>query len=87
MKESTRESLLAYRIVGRPVGDFLQGVLTNNLVQAVCHADEENSRDLAEIAFYCLEELSCDCWGNKEKYLAWVAKGGLKGRNAEVVEA
>jgi len=78
--ETTRYSLDMYANEGQQVGHFLTAVLTNNLVEAVSHADEGNIANIQKIVKYMYNKMPAECWGNKEDVDAWIKKGGKKGR-------
>ena len=54
-----------------PPGGFLTAVLTNNLFDAIAHADKENILALKEICQYVYNEIPGACWGSKEKMHKW----------------
>jgi hypothetical protein len=80
MKQSTRESLERYRDYGVPTGDFLNAVLTNDLVEAFGRADEQNALDMHEIVKYIYNHMPSGCWRTKEKITAWIEHKGLSGK-------
>ena len=53
-------------------GGFLEAVLSNNLMDAVCRADSENLEALVEICKYIYNEIPSKCHGSPEKVKAWV---------------
>lgn len=61
-----------YAEAGRPVGDFLQAVLSNDLTGAVCRADAGNLRAIRAIAQYVYNELPSRCHGDRARYTAWL---------------
>lgn len=70
-------ALVRYTVYGMGTGDFLQGILTNNLDKAVFNADGDNTEKLVDIYKAVYHQLPANCWGDKEKYIAWIKKGGL----------
>lgn len=66
MRPDIKESLDAYWNTGRPTGDFLKAVLSNDLFDAVGRADHENIRDLKEIVSYIYNELPQNAHGSKD---------------------
>ena len=74
MKQSTKDTFDLYVSHGAPPGGFVLSVLRNNLISAVCTADEENLRDLVEIVKYAYNELPGNCWGSPSAVTAWIAK-------------
>lgn len=53
------------------VGDFLNAVLSNNLMEAVGRADDENKQLLPEICMYVYNEIPSSCHGSPEKVKEW----------------
>lgn len=56
-------------------GDFLMAVLTNDLVEAVGRADEENMANLPAYVAFMQNCVPYNCWGNPSVVQEW-----LKGR-------
>lgn len=65
------ESLDQWAASGVPTGDFLRAVLSNNLFEAVCRADDDNIKVIVEICRYIYNELPAGCHGSPEKVKAW----------------
>ena len=68
MHDGLREYILSHR----PVGSFLQSVLSNNLLGAVDNADYINNEIIhkyVEFLYNCAPIL---CWGSEDKYDAWL---------------
>lgn len=63
-------------------GDFLKAVIRNDLRGALFRADKTSRANLHEIVRFFHFEVPSDCHGDKEKMLAWNARGGLTGRSA-----
>ncbi len=53
-------------------GDFTTAVLCNNFSDAIAHADENSLRAIREIMIYVYNEIPGNCWGSKEKVIAWL---------------
>ena len=79
MKESTLQALTMHRDQGKPVGGFVTAVLENNLVQAICYADEDNLRDIVEITKWVYQEMPGGAWGSPSKVRGWRDNGGAEG--------
>ncbi len=77
---STLEDLQAYVSRGRPCGNFLKAVLSNNLFDAIAHGDDRNRAALEAIVRFIYNDTPAGCWGSEGTYQAWVQKGGLTGR-------
>jgi hypothetical protein len=65
-------ALRAYVVDGRLPGQFLQAVLRNDLMDAVCRANAMNLAFLDGIVKYVYNRLPGTCWGSPEKVAAWV---------------
>jgi len=75
------EGLSCYVVDGRPTGDFLRAVLTNDFTGSVCRADEASQEAFVNIAKFVVNELPSVCWGSVEAVDAWIdahraARGG-----------
>ena len=71
------EALDNYEKTGAELGNFLNAVVKNDL-GAVCLADAQNLRDIADIYRYVFNHLNSDCWGSKEKVSRWRQKKALE---------
>jgi hypothetical protein len=80
--EHDHDGLINYVLRGRPVGDFLEAVLENNLTGAFGRADTKNRAALFEICAWLYNEAPCEAWGNPAKVSAWITDGGRYGRRA-----
>ena len=67
-----KESIDRYVSQGVPPSDFLYNVLTNNLKEAIAHADEDNLDVLPHIVAYLHNEIPFPCWGTPEKVALWL---------------
>lgn len=65
------DSIDAFVAEGRPVGHFLTAVLSNNLQDAVAHADDQNLANLPAFVGYLYNEVPGSCWGSPVKVAAW----------------
>jgi hypothetical protein len=75
IKPEIIESLRRYADHHVPTGGFLRAVLSNDLLEAVIKADDDNRTALVDIVGYCYEEIPHDCWGSPERVRAWLATG------------
>ena len=75
--EMSRDSLVQYILMGRPVGSFLHAVLSNNLMQAVWRADDHNQVALHEYAKFLCNHAPIDCYGSEKATDDWRASGGM----------
>jgi hypothetical protein len=69
--------LLAYIMDGESVGHFLTSVLSNNLKDAVGHADDNNLICLPQYVRFLFNYAPAPCWGSPEAVTAWIEQGGL----------
>jgi len=67
----TMDALERHINQGVPVGDFLTGVLTNDLAKAVSHADPYNQHALVQIVCWLHNHAPAACYGSEEKVKAW----------------
>lgn len=72
MRADIKASLLRYGREHRPTGDFLRAVLENNFMEAVGRADEDNRRDLYEIAEFVYNNIPSICHGSPERVSQWL---------------
>ena len=77
--ESVREQLRMYIEEGRPVGGFIRAVIENDLRLAVLFADAINGSLIIGIVQWLHHEAPADCLWSPKEYMAWMARGGLKG--------
>jgi hypothetical protein len=73
------ESLEEYVRIGRPVGDFLEAVLSNDLMDAFGRADNMNQVIMIEYCKYVHNKMPMGCHGSREIYKNWCKSGGLEG--------
>jgi len=77
------EALERYEQDGILPGHFLQAVLRNDLIGAVCRADDNSYAALKQIVHYVHNEMPSKCWGNAARVNIWVlgktsrTRGGL----------
>lgn len=63
-----------------PGGHFLTAVLSNDLLGAVSHGDQDNRDGLVHIVSYLYNRCPGACWGSPEKVKEWpglLAKRGI----------
>lgn len=75
-----KRSVDRYIETGLPVGDFLTGVLTNDLGKACRHADSRNLPMIPVYWNYLYNRAPTGCYGSKEKHDIWVEHRGLQGK-------
>lgn len=76
--EHMQYSVRSYLFDGAPPGDFLEGILKNDLVHAAGHADQINSNRLFDYAMFLYHAPKL-CWGSEEAIKNWIGVGGLTG--------
>ena len=74
--EYMHEPLLAYLLYGRPVGSFLEKVLSNDLQGAVLYADDNNIKALPQWV-HVVRCLPIGCAGSHGVVKNWIKQGGL----------
>lgn len=75
------ESLIAYRDQGRPTGDFLCAVLSNDLMDAFGRADEETIHNMRGICAWVYNNMPMSICGSRENVVSWL-KHKAQERNA-----
>ena len=73
MKLSTQRGLDRYAKYRVRTGGFLHAVLTNNLMEAMRHADSENRENIVEICQYVYDNLPVACYGSEDAVKVWLA--------------
>lgn len=79
----TLENLVAYVECGRPCGNFLTAVLSNDLFEAVRQADNKNQDALVDIVKLIYNEAPMKAHGNAEKVSEWSEKRGMEQWNTK----
>ena len=69
-----QDAIRRYVIQGYKPGDFLTGVITNNLRQAVGHADETNLPLLKTYVQWFYNEAPGSCWGSVQAMNEWMTE-------------
>jgi hypothetical protein len=75
LPQLSRESLLDYLRHGRPPGDFLTAVLSNDLTEAVGRADDVNRALLPLYVSLLVNVAPIEAWGSRDRVLAWIEAG------------
>lgn len=73
-------SLEEYVRIGRPTGDFLEAILSNDLMDAFGRADFENRGLMFEYTSYVYNKMPIGCHGSRKHYKLWVEEGGMEGQ-------
>jgi hypothetical protein len=53
------------------VGHFVKAIITNDLTEAVAHADSENLALLPNYVKFFYNEAPLNCWGSEEAFQNW----------------
>lgn len=83
--EHLRDGIQAYIETGRPVGQFLQAVLRNDLKAAVSHADDSSLAGMRGIIQFLYNYAPAECWGNEDTIIRWMTRGGIEGKQRKLV--
>ena len=68
----TAESLTRYVFDGVPPGQFLEAVLSNDLMESFARADDENTRNIRYLAAFIYNELPGNSHGTLERMVEWM---------------
>lgn len=67
-------------LTGHPVGDFLDALLLNNLVEAFGRADQNNERAMKGWCALLYWYMPSTAWKSREAIDRWIESGGLRGQ-------
>lgn len=70
-------ALIKYVNNGRPVGDFLTALMSNDLRGACGNADDTNLPLIPVYNAWLYNRAPGGCYGSPEKVRAWIDQGGL----------
>ena len=71
LPEAMRGGAQRYIESGIAPGDFMSAVICNDLKEAIGRADSTNLPRLLDIVSFWYNEAPSNCWGSREKFLAW----------------
>jgi len=74
------EPIVAWIMLGRIPGDFLQAVIANDLYEAAARADRENLINIRAYAGFFKTSVPYACRGSRALLDAWSECGGLRGQ-------
>jgi hypothetical protein len=66
------EGLVEYVAARRPVGGFLNAVLSNDLRGAIVRADPVTGRGLRQVVLFLNNYVPAPCWGSSSAVSAWL---------------
>lgn len=67
---------------GIPGGSFFTALVANDLMGAFQRADDANTAAMRDWCAFLYNEAPQACWGSPEMVDAWIASGGMAGRDA-----
>lgn len=71
---ATRETIDAWIESGRPTGDFVKALLSNDLRGAFARADESNIEAMFHTVAYLWNNAPGSCWGSPDALELWERK-------------
>lgn len=72
-------------MIGRPLGEFLEAIFSNDLIESIRKADNLNAQCLKEYAQFLVNVAPRECYGSKKAYVAWLSTHGLLGRRYDIL--
>lgn len=72
MRDQTKEGLIRYMNDRVPTSDFLRAVLSNDLMEAIGRADDDNMMNLKSICQFVYMDMPSNCHGSPAKVDAWL---------------
>jgi len=79
--EHMMESIKGYTEHHTPVGDFLSGVICNDLIRACRTADSTSIQIIPAYVRWFYNNAPSACWGSKEKVNNWLDQGEMNELN------
>ena len=64
-------------------GEFLYGLLTNDLSNTWSYADDNNRKHIGDWLLFLKYEVPCECHGSVSKVTQWMLDGGYTGKYNE----
>lgn len=65
------DELIAYGKEGKRPGHFVTAVLSNQLMQAFCRADEEIQKEMPQIVKFVVNQMPIGCYGSVSNFEDW----------------
>lgn len=72
IRPEIRRALDRWAESAHPIGHFLTAVVSNDLMNAVAYADDQNLIALPAILTYLYNEFPSGCWGSPKKVEGWI---------------
>ena len=85
--EHMHGGILRYVLYGIPAGDFLHAVVGNDLFAALGKADDLNRARIYDYCLFFHNYAPSSCFGSHVKRDAWIAAGGVMGKQAANAKA
>lgn len=82
-----QDAVKRYIEYGIEGGSFLNAVMSNEFTETIGRADAINLQYLQKWAEYIYWYAPYECHGSWKKVEAWIARGGLKGREVQLTES
>ena len=82
LPEHMRDAARLYIEQGIPPESFLTAVICNDLFGAYRRADDINQAAMRDWVVFFHNEAPGGCWGSPDHMNAWIARGGLAGKDA-----
>jgi hypothetical protein len=79
--KETKEAIERYVNAGLDPGDFLQAIMSNDLMGACKLADEHNLRAIVAIAQHVYSNVPMNCHGTKDIVRLWIELGSANRNN------
>ena len=67
-----RSAVIKYVEDGQPVGDFLEAIISNKLVESFGAADDSNGFAVRAYANLLYNHFPSGAWGSRDIYEAWI---------------
>lgn len=78
LEYATINAIVGYVNEHRPVGDFLESLVSDKLVQTFQYADDNNSEHVRDIVGWFYNHPTAACWHDRLAYQRWLAKASCE---------
>lgn len=83
--DDIKKAIQDYVVTGQDHGMFIMACLSNDLMEALSRADDENLAALGDIMQFLIWQVPDACWGSRERVRAWQKyRGEQKAGQVEV---